>query len=64
MCYNVPMHKRRAVSVYLTEAERAQLERAARAQQRSVSWLARSLVLAGLRRAGKRAGIPTPGDKP
>ena len=58
MCYNVPM-KRRAISVYLTESERAQLERAAKAEQRSISLLARMLVLAGLKRHARRR-IPTP----
>ena len=61
------MPKRRAVSVYLTDAERAQLERAAQAEQRSVSLLARMLVLAGLRRHKGRRRIPHPtptGDKP
>jgi hypothetical protein len=43
--------------VYLTDAERAQLERVAKAEQRSVSLLARMLVLAGLK--GRRR-IPTP----
>jgi len=46
--------------VYLTDAERAQLERAAQAEQRSVSLLARMLVLAGLRRHKARRRIPTP----
>jgi len=50
--------------VYLTDAERAQLERAAKAEQRSVSLLARMLVLAGLKRHKARRRIPTPtGDK-
>ena len=57
MCYNAPMSRRRAISVYLTDAERAQLERAAKAEQRSVSLLARMLVLAGLK---ARRRIPTP----
>ena len=43
--------------MYLTDAERAQLERAAKAEQRSVSLLARMLVLAGLK---ARRRIPTP----
>jgi intergrase/recombinase len=54
------MSRRRAISVYLTESERAQLERAAKAEQRSVSLLARMLVLAGLRRHKARRRIPTP----
>ena len=54
------MPKRRAVSVYLTDAERAQLERAAQAEQRSVSLLARMLVLAGLKRHKGGRRIPTP----
>jgi hypothetical protein len=49
--------------VYLTESERAQLERAAKAEQRSVSLLARMLVLAGLKRQKARRRIPTPGDQ-
>ena len=57
MCYNAHMSKRRPVSVYLTDAERAQLERAAKAEQRSVSLLARMLVLAGLK---ARRRIPAP----
>ena len=63
MCYNVPMSRRRAISVYLTDAERAQLERAAKAEQRSVSLLARMLVLAGLRRHKGRRRIPAPPQK-
>jgi len=58
MCYNAPMPKRRAISVYLTEAERAQLESAAKAEQRSVSLLARMLVLAGLRHKARRRTTP------
>ena len=54
------MSRRRAISVYLTESERAQLERAAKAEQRSVSLLARMLVLAGLKRHKARRRIPTP----
>jgi len=54
------MSRRRAISVYLTDAERASLERAAKAEQRSVSLLARMLVLAGLRRHKARRRIPTP----
>ena len=53
--------------MYLTDAERAQLERAAQAEQRSVSLLARMLVLAGLKRHKGRGRIPHPtptGDKP
>ena len=46
--------------MYLTDAERAQLERAAKAEQRSVSLLARMLVLAGLKRHKARRRIPTP----
>jgi len=46
--------------VYLTDAERAQLERAAQAEQRSISLLARMLVLAGLRRHKARRRVPTP----
>jgi len=46
--------------VYLTDAERASLERAAKAEQRSVSLLARMLVLAGLKRHKGRRRIPTP----
>jgi len=46
--------------VYLTESERAQLERAAKAEQRSVSLLARMLVLAGLKRHKGRRRVPTP----
>ena len=45
--------------MYLTDDERAQLERAAQAEQRSVSLLARMLVLAGLRRHKARRRIPT-----
>jgi len=60
MCYNAPMSRRRAISVYLTESERAQLERAAKAEQRSVSLLARMLVLAGLKRHKARRRVPTP----
>ena len=45
--------------MYLTESERAQLERAAKAEQRSVSLLARMLVLAGLKRHKARRRIPT-----
>ena len=45
--------------MYLTDAERAQLERAAKAEQRSVSLLARMLVLAGLKRHKGRRRIPT-----
>ena len=54
------MSRRRAISVYLTDAERAQLERAAQAEQRSISLLARMLVLAGLRRHKGRRRVPTP----
>ena len=54
------MSRRRAISVYLTDAERAQLERAAKAEQRSVSLLARMLVLTGLKRHKARRRIPTP----
>jgi len=54
------MSRRRAISVYLTDAERAQLERAAQAEQRSISLLARMLVLAGLRRHKARRRVPTP----
>jgi len=54
------MSRRRAISVYLTESERAQLERAAKAEQRSVSLLARMLVLTGLKRHKARRRIPTP----
>ena len=54
------MPKRRAVSVYLTDDERAQLARAAQAEQRSISLLARMLVLAGLRRHKARRRIPAP----
>jgi hypothetical protein len=46
--------------VYLTDAERASLERAAKAEQRSVSLLARMLVLAGLKRHKARRRIPAP----
>jgi len=46
--------------VYLTDAERAQLARAAKAEQRSISLLARMLVLAGLERHKARRRIPTP----
>ena len=46
--------------MYLTDAERAQLERAAQAEQRSISLLARMLVLAGLKRHKARRRIPTP----
>jgi len=44
--------------VYLTDAERASLERAAKAEQRSVSLLARMLVLAGLKRHERGGASP------
>jgi len=52
------MSKRRPVSVYLTDDERAQLERAAKAEQRSISLLARMLVLAGLKRHERGGASP------
>ena len=52
------MSKRRPVSVYLTDDERKQLARAAQAEQRSISLLARMLVLAGLQQARQRRASP------
>ena len=44
--------------MYLTDDERAQLERAAKAEQRSISLLARMLVLAGLKRHERGGASP------
>jgi len=55
---------RATVTVYVEREERDRLAALATRERRSLSNYIRELLREHLRRAGKRARIPTPGDKP